>query len=755
MKKATQKRTAKSPRPALQRMRFPKAGLDVAQAIRRRSTPSRLNPEAKPVALELPPINLNPRFDESAFRKELEMFRSRLSSVERECFDDCRRITPQQFDFLISQLTPEQMESRGLRSSKELHDLRSQRAKGTPSFSPVAKPPPRFQAILMDLWHYADVLWLDMAMDVLVRGINMGYKGPRDTLIRGKNMARSSKDFDIAIETWEKDFTQGNAVGWFPEAPFDTGIVNGTGATRKKDGTWRGIDDLSGSGLNQASDKCTIPYMNFDKTVEEFEVVTQRAFRQGATAVSNKHDVKGAYKINPIHPADQHLTQVHIPSKGYAYRTHAGFEGAVYGYRWELYGGSLLSTSYHVADRCLHMDDQGEIHHSQPTSYDDSQWFSRWRQYTSLLDLSHHAATDGVGIMLSEVGRGRLKTIKQAPLGISGMSRWVDDWYKTFLRSDLAWRAAKGISHIHTRYGITLAEEKFEYAYANNTYGGIGFDCSTGKLVYPEDKRARALTECTTLLEAERVSLREIQSAVGNALFITKVLEPGRGFMAGLYEAAHLFEASCKQRDVPPRARLFQLPERAKKSMRFFQKMLTAKVTSRTALPRKEWSFYARADVVIHVDWTPQENHVYGISVLSHGQWAVIRPPEELIKKAQGPISTSSVIMEGGAVKYAIILLKRLIKGKRVLIFTDNLGFQQVHEKLSSPTPEVDFLIQDIAMLQLEFDFSLRLEYVTTELNLSDSLSHGDVQRFKDEHSAQGFSMNNSPVVPLFKVMMP
>ena len=183
--------------------------------------------------------------------------------------------------------------------------------------------------------------------------------------------------------------------------------------------------------------------------------------------------------------------------------------------------------------------------------------------------------------------------------------------------------------------------------------------------------------------------------------------------------------------------------------------MLTAKVTSRTALPRKEWSFYARADVVIHVDWTPQENHVYGISVLSHGQWAVIRPPEELIKKAQGPISTSSVIMEGGAVKYAIILLKRLIRGKRVLIFTDNLGFQQVHEKLSSPTPEVDFLIQDIAMLQLEFDCSLRLEYVTTELNLSDSLSHGDVQRFKDEHSAQGFSMNNSPVVPLFKVMKP
>ena len=343
-------------------------------------------------------------------------------------------------------------------------------------------------------------------MDVLVRGINMGYGGPRDSLIQGQNMAKTSQDFDIAIEAWEKDFIQGNAVGWFPTAPFKTGVINGTGVTKKKDGTWRGIDDLSGSGLNKASDKCTIPYMKFDKTVEEFEVITQRAFRQGTTAVSNKHDVKGAYKINPIHPVDQNLTQVHIPSKGYAYRTHAGFGGAVYGYRWELYGGSMLSTAYHIADRCLSMDDHGEIHRCQVASYDDSQWFSNWKDYTSLVDLSHHAAIDGVGIMLSNVGRGRLKTLKGVPLGIAGMSRWVDDWYKTFPRPDLAWRAAKGISYIHARYGVTLAEDKFECAYASNTYGGIEFDCRTGRLVYPEDKRVRALKECTELLMAKQVS---------------------------------------------------------------------------------------------------------------------------------------------------------------------------------------------------------------------------------------------------------
>ena len=68
--------------------------------------------------------------------------------------------------------------------------------------------------------------------------------------------------------------------------------------------------------------------MPFDKAVEEFEVTAKRALQAGHTAALNKHDIQGAYKINPIRPEDQHLTQVHIPGKGFAYRTHAGFGGA-------------------------------------------------------------------------------------------------------------------------------------------------------------------------------------------------------------------------------------------------------------------------------------------------------------------------------------------------------------------------------------------------------------------------------------------
>jgi hypothetical protein len=172
------------------------------------------------------------------------------------------------------------------------------------------------------------------------------------------------------------------------------------------------------------------------------------------------------------------------------------------------------------------MDESSIIHRNRAPSYDDSQWLSNWKDYTSLVDLSHHAAIDGAGIMLSNIGRERLKACKGVALGMSGMSRWVDDWYKTFPRPDLAWRAAKGISHIHARYGIELAEDKFECAYESNTYGGIEFNCKTGKLIYPEDKRERALRECTELLESNQVSLRDIQAAAGNALFITKVLEP-------------------------------------------------------------------------------------------------------------------------------------------------------------------------------------------------------------------------------------
>ena len=131
------------------------------------------------------------------------------------------------------------------------------------------------------------------------------------------------------------------------------------------------------------------------------------------------------------------------------------------------------------------------------------------------------------------------------------------------------------------------------------------------------------------------------------------------------------------------------------------------------------------------------------MTMISHGAWDIVQAPIQLIQEAMGPLAISSVIMEGGAILHTLLRFSELLKGKRVLVFTDSLPFQQRFVKLSSPNEAVDGLIQAIAFAQLKHDFSLRLEYVASKDNLADSLSHHDIQRFRPEHSALGVSTNS------------
>ena len=39
------------------------------------------------------------------------------------------------------------------------------------------RTPVRVSVILMDLWHEADALWLDLAADAFSKGLHMGFKG--------------------------------------------------------------------------------------------------------------------------------------------------------------------------------------------------------------------------------------------------------------------------------------------------------------------------------------------------------------------------------------------------------------------------------------------------------------------------------------------------------------------------------------------------------------------------------------------------
>ena len=171
-------------------------------------------------------------------------------------------------------------------------------------------------------------------------------------------------------------------------------------------------------------------------------------------------------------------------------------------------------------------------------------------------------------------------------------------------------------------------------------------------------------------------------------------------------------------------------------------------MTSRSVLPRADARFYISADVVVHVDWSPDQGHTFGWTVLSHGLWDIQTAPPDVVKLAQGPVSFSSVILEGGAVREALKALDKvnLLRGKRILMFSDNKPFTLVLAKLSSDHDGVYQILEDISLMAIELDFAFLVPYVPSALNLADSLSHRDMQRFKEEHNAKGFSVSSSPM---------
>jgi hypothetical protein len=183
-------------------------------------------------------------------------------------------------------------------------------------------------------------------------------------------MASNATETQCLIDSIEKDFKNGNAIGWFPSPPFPNGRLVPRGTVPKTDGSLRGIDDLTRAGINDASDKVVFPFEPFNRVVLQFDLACRAAAMRGTDACIVKHDIRGAYTINGIRPVDRPLTQSFVQGKGYAYRTQAGFGGAVYGYRWEVCGGLLLQVLYLVMSRRLAFN--SKISLIQSHTYDDS-----------------------------------------------------------------------------------------------------------------------------------------------------------------------------------------------------------------------------------------------------------------------------------------------------------------------------------------------------------------------------------------------
>lgn len=135
-------------------------------------------------------------------------------------------------------------------------------------------------------------------------GFLLGYFGPR--LHRSCRNLVSVRSHPVQVkEKIEKEIELGRVLGPFHEQPLSNLIISPIGIVPKSDGGWRMITHLSypsGTSINDFidPDSCSVQYTSFDSAIEMIRSL-------GRHALCSKMDIKSAFRLLRINPADFHL----------------------------------------------------------------------------------------------------------------------------------------------------------------------------------------------------------------------------------------------------------------------------------------------------------------------------------------------------------------------------------------------------------------------------------------------------------------
>ncbi|XP_055338425.1 uncharacterized protein LOC129588283 [Paramacrobiotus metropolitanus] len=149
--------------------------------------------------------------------------------------------------------------------------------------------------------HHPDQHFVSVVVDMITNGADIGYFGP--VCSRFTANAKTARDHhDVLLKAIEKEVLLGHTVGPFTKPPFTHFSISSLGVREKKPSGHRVILDLSrpvGNSVNDYIDAeaYTVSYCAVDDAV-------QLLTRMGIGALMCKQDIKHAFRLVPVRPAD-------------------------------------------------------------------------------------------------------------------------------------------------------------------------------------------------------------------------------------------------------------------------------------------------------------------------------------------------------------------------------------------------------------------------------------------------------------------
>jgi hypothetical protein len=237
------------------------------------------------------------REEESFADLQQTRWRESLTTEDRTLFDAGRRLSDETRAALLSKLSQEEREERGLLYASDEEPSHRPRVEEARRRRRQVKA----KQILMDLWDLADVLWLDLAADVFKKGMNMGYGKEMTPFKQYPNAPMSDELAQEYASGARDDIREGRAVGFFDNPPFPVGFGIPALLVKKSDGGFRICKNYSKPDVNERTGAVVIHPQPFDQAVNAFVAADKNGWMV-------EWDVEGAYTTLTIQNKDHPLT---------------------------------------------------------------------------------------------------------------------------------------------------------------------------------------------------------------------------------------------------------------------------------------------------------------------------------------------------------------------------------------------------------------------------------------------------------------
>ena len=185
----------------------------------------------------------------------------------------------------------------------------------TNSHLPPVSAPINVDILERELSHHPDPNFVDDLISALRYGAQDGYTGPRKPRV-SRNLISAIQHPEVVSSNLTKEIQLGRVAGPFDSSPIPDLQCHPVGVVPKKHSSeWRTIYHLSypeGDSINDhiPKDPYALQYVPVDDAIRILQSLGPGSFMA-------KTDLKSAFRLIPIHPADWHLLGIYWQSQYY------------------------------------------------------------------------------------------------------------------------------------------------------------------------------------------------------------------------------------------------------------------------------------------------------------------------------------------------------------------------------------------------------------------------------------------------------